>query len=119
MLADLIKAYNEAVFETDKEAAIRVVETALAEGVTPEDVIFKLVIPAVDEMMTFMNKDPDANLAQQFMTAQIASEITAKMLVKFRYPPEPVGLVVIGSAFGDLHSLGKRIVMGCLAWWVG
>lgn len=114
MLSDLIKAYNEAVFETDKEAAMKVVEEALAQGVTPEDIIVKLVIPAVDEMMTYINEDPDANLAQQFMTAQIASEVTDKLLALFRYPPEPVGRAVIGTASGDLHSLGKRIVIGCL-----
>jgi methanogenic corrinoid protein MtbC1 len=48
------------------------------------------------------------------MTAQIASEVTERMLTKFAYPPEIVGRVVIGTAAGDLHSLGKRIVMGCL-----
>jgi methanogenic corrinoid protein MtbC1 len=34
--------------------------------------------------------------------------------VKFSRPPEIIGRVVIGTAAGDLHSLGKRIVMGCL-----
>jgi methanogenic corrinoid protein MtbC1 len=36
------------------------------------------------------------------------------MLQKFERPPEIVGRVVIGTSFGDLHSLGKRIVSGCL-----
>lgn len=114
MLTDIIKAYNEAVFETDKEAALRVVNEALASGLSPEDIVFKVVIPAVEEMMSLITKDPDANLAQHFMTAQIASEVTDAMLAKFHQPPEIVGRVVMGTAAGDLHSLGKRIVMGCL-----
>ena len=114
MLESIIKAYNEAVFETDKDAAFDVVNGALAEGVTAEDIVFKVVIPAVEEMMSNITKDPDANLAQHFMTAQIAAEVTEKMLVKFQHPPEIIGRVVIGTAHGDLHSLGKRIVMGCL-----
>lgn len=114
MLEEIIRAYNDAVFETDKEAAFQVVEGALAQGVTPEDVVFKIVIPAVEEMMSLITKDPDANLAQHFMTAQIASEVTEAMLKRFRHPPETIGRVVIGTAAGDLHSLGKRIVMGCL-----
>jgi methylmalonyl-CoA mutase cobalamin-binding domain/chain len=114
MLEAIIKAYNEAVFETDKEAAFEVVNRALAEGVTAEDVVFKVVIPAVEEMMSRITSDPDANLAQHFMTGQIASEVTEKMLEKFQHPPEVIGRVVIGTAHGDLHSLGKRIVMGCL-----
>jgi methanogenic corrinoid protein MtbC1 len=114
MLDRIIKAYNEAVFETDKEAAFDVVNAALADGMTAEDVVFKVVIPAIEEMMSNITKDPDANLAQHFMTAQIAAEVTEKMLLKFEHPPEIIGRVVIGTAHGDLHSLGKRIVMGCL-----
>jgi methanogenic corrinoid protein MtbC1 len=114
MLDRILKAYNEAVFETDKEAAFEVVNTALADGVRAEDIVFKVVIPAVEEMMSNITKDPDANLAQHFMTAQIAAEVTEKMLLKFEHPPEIIGHVVIGTAHGDLHSLGKRIVMGCL-----
>jgi methanogenic corrinoid protein MtbC1 len=114
MLDAIIKAYNEAVFETDKAAAFAVVNAALADGMTAEEIVFKVVIPAVEEMMSNITKDPDANLAQHFMTAQIAAEVTEKMLLKFEHPPEIIGRVVIGTARGDLHSLGKRIVMGCL-----
>jgi trimethylamine corrinoid protein len=114
MLDSIIKAYNEAVFETDKEAAFAVVNSALAKGMTAEEIVFKVVIPAVEEMMSLITKDPDANLAQHFMTSQIAAEVTEKMLQKFHSPPEIIGRVVIGTAYSDLHSLGKRIVMGCL-----
>jgi trimethylamine corrinoid protein len=114
MLTAIIKAYNEAVFETDKDAAFEVVNDALAKGVSAEDMVFKVVIPAVEEMMSRITQDPDANLAQHFMTAQIAAEVTEKMLLLFRKPPEIIGRAVIGTASGDLHSLGKRIVMGCL-----
>jgi trimethylamine corrinoid protein len=114
MIDDIIKAYNEAVFETDKEAAFEVVNNALARGLSAEDMVFKVVIPAVEQMMANITRDPDANLAQHFMTAQIAAEVTEKMLLKFQHPPEMIGRVVIGTAAGDLHSLGKRIVMGCL-----
>ncbi|TAN48558.1 MAG: cobalamin-binding protein [Methylococcaceae bacterium] len=114
MLDDIIKAYNEAVFETDRDAAFAVVDRALAQGMTAEDIVFRVVIPAGEEMMSQITKDPDANLAQHFMTAQIAAAVTEKMLEKFQRPPEIIGRVVIGTAHGDLHSLGKRIVTGCL-----
>lgn len=114
MLEEIVKVYNEAVYETDKEAAFHVVEQALARGVTPEQVVFEVVVPALEAMMAVITKDPDANLAQHFMTAQIASEVTERMLDRFQRPPEVAGRVVIGTAAGDLHSLGKRIVAGCL-----
>ena len=114
MFETYIKDYNEAVMEIDKEAALEVVENALANGVIPEDIVFKIVMPAVEDMMEHVLNDLDTNLAQHFMTAQIAAEITEKMLQKFTQPPEVIGRVIIGTVFGDLHSLGKRIVMGCL-----
>lgn len=114
MLDAVLNAYKEAVYETDKEAAFAVVNDALASGISAEDIVFKVVIPAVEELMSAITRDPDANLAQHFMTAQIAAEVTEKMLEKFEHPPEIIGRVVIGTASGDLHSLGKRIVMGCL-----
>ena len=114
MLDVYIQSYNQAVFETDKPAALALVNQALIDGFSPEDIVFKLVIPAVELMMTLIEKDPDANLAQHFMTAQIAADVTEKMLEKFSKPPKMIGRVVIGAAYGDLHSLGKRIVSGCL-----
>ncbi|WP_404355458.1 B12-binding domain-containing protein [Methylotuvimicrobium sp. KM1] len=114
MLSRYVQAYNEAVFETDKQAALTVVNGALQDGYSPEDIVFNLVIPAVEAMMARIEQDPDSNLAQHFMTAQIASEVTERMLEKFASLPETIGKVVIGAAYGDLHSLGKRIVIGCL-----
>lgn len=114
MLEHYIRSYNEAVLETDKQAALDIVDQALANGFTPENIVFQLVIPAVEQMMSFIEKDPDANLAQHFMTAQIAAKVTERMLERFSTPPQLIGRVIIGAAYGDLHSLGKRIVSGCL-----
>jgi len=101
MLGRIIKEYNEAVFETDKDAAFEVANNALANGLSAEDVVFKVVIPAVEVMMADITRDPDANLAQHFMTAQIAAEVTEKMLLRFVHPPE-----IIGSR-GDRHGGGR------------
>ncbi len=114
MLDDIIKNYNEAVMDTDRTRALQVVADAIEAGVSPEDIVFKVVIPGMDMMVKALSEGFDTNLAQHFMTSQIAADVTEKMLVLFNKPPEIVGTVVIGTAAGDLHTLGKRIVMGCL-----
>jgi methanogenic corrinoid protein MtbC1 len=68
----------------------------------------------MDLMIKSISENYDANLAQHFITAQIADSVTAEMIAKFKMAPEITGRVVIGTASGDMHSLGKRIVMGCL-----
>jgi methanogenic corrinoid protein MtbC1 len=114
MLDEIIKAYNEAVFDTDRGRALQVVSDAIAQGVSPEDIVFKVVIPGMDLMVKAISEGFDTNLAQHFMTSQIAADVTEKMLTLFKTPPAPLGCVIIGTAAGDLHTLGKRIVIGCL-----
>jgi len=114
MLNQLVAAYNEAVYDTDRDAAFAVVQRALDGGVTPEQVVFDVVLPAIEQMMGGIAEDFNSNLAQHFMTAQIASEVTEAMVGRFAVKPEVLGRVIIGTSRGDLHTLGKRIVTGCL-----
>jgi methanogenic corrinoid protein MtbC1 len=114
MLKPIIKEYNEAIFDTDRDQALKIIDDALDNGLTPEEIVFKVVIPAIDQMIKSISEDFDTNLAQHFMAAQIAAEVTEKMIARFKKPPEIIGRIVIGTAFGDLHTLGKRIVGGCL-----
>jgi methylmalonyl-CoA mutase cobalamin-binding domain/chain len=114
MLRQILAEYSEAVFDTDKDRALAVIRDAVAQGIDPERMVFEVVIPGVEEMMATIDHDPDANLAQHFMTAQIAAEATEFLLARFRQPPATQGRIILGTAQGDLHSLGKRIVSGCL-----
>jgi methanogenic corrinoid protein MtbC1 len=114
MIEQTVKAFNEALFDTDREEALKVIRDAAEKGLPPEDVVFKVILPALELMVKAISESFDANLAQHFMTSQIAMEATEEMLGRFRTKPAVVGRAVIGTAQGDLHSLGKRIVMGCL-----
>ena len=114
VLDKVIRAYNDAVYDTDRERALQVVREAVEAGVSPEDIVFHVVLPAMDLMIKSLEEEGGASLAQHYMTAQIADAVTTEMVAQFSKPPVVVGRVVIGTAEGDLHSLGKRIVTGCL-----
>ena len=114
MLEKVKKDYLEAVFDTDGEKAMRVIRDAVAGGVQPEDIVFNVVVPTLDLMVKAFAENMDANLAQHYMTAQIASYVTEEMIPKFKKNPASGGTIVIGTAYGDFHSLGKMIVSGCL-----
>jgi len=114
ILEHIIAAYSEAVFDTDRDKAFEVIHEAIAQGVTPEDIVFKVVIPSMEQMIKAISEDFDANLAQHFMASQIASQVTDEMVAQFQTSPETIGRVVIGTSYGDMHTLGKRIVSGCL-----
>ncbi|MBF0171051.1 MAG: cobalamin-dependent protein [Nitrospinae bacterium] len=114
MLHEIIRRYNEAVYDTDRPRAMKVIDEAVAAGVTPEEVVFSVVIPGLEGMIDSISKKFTHNLAQHFMAAQIAAAVTDAMVARFAVPPASEGRVVIGNAHGDIHSLGKRIVIGCL-----
>lgn len=114
MLTEIITAYNEAVFDTDRDRALEIIHQAVGNGTSPEDIVFQVVIPAMELMIKSISEDFDANLAQHFMASQIASQVTDEMVAKFQKSPEIIGTVVLGTSHGDMHTLGKRIVSGCL-----
>jgi methanogenic corrinoid protein MtbC1 len=113
-LTTAIAAYNEAILDTDRDRALQVVKDLRARQATPEDIVFKVIVPAMEILMDSIGGNLDANLAQHFLAASIGSEITEEVLKEIKAPIEPKARVVIGTAPGDFHSLGKRIVCGCL-----
>jgi len=114
MLEQVMSQYNEAIMDTDRDKALLVVRDALSLGVSPEEVVFEVVVPAIELMMRSISENQGVSLAQHFMAAQIASEVVDEMVPQFKQAPDIIGRVVIGTAQGDFHGLGKRIVSGCL-----
>ena len=114
MIDHVLTAFNEAIFDTDRQRALRVIHEAEQDGILPEDIVFKVVVPSIHIMMKSTSERRTPSIAQHFVAAQIASEVTESMVGKFARSPEIIGRVVIGTSVGDMHGLGKRIVSGCL-----
>jgi trimethylamine corrinoid protein len=106
------RAFDRAIFETDKTAARDAIASALEEGAAPESLVFEVVIPSLRVACDL--ESTCSSLAQHFMASVIACEATEDLVQRFASPPETVGRVVIGTARGDFHGLGARIVAGCL-----
>lgn len=106
--------YLAALFDTDKERALQIIQNALDHGMTPEDAIFRIVIPGIERMIGGMMSDNLVTLSQHFLASQIAEEVTDRLIPLFATAPEIQGIVVIGTSHGDFHGLGKKIVSGCL-----
>lgn len=109
-----LSAYYDAVFDTDRDRALAVIQHALDDGVTPEEVIFSIVIPCMERMVGGMMSDSLVTLSQHFLASQIAEEVTDMLIPRFKIAPEVQGHVVIGTSYGDFHGLGKKILSGCL-----
>lgn len=113
MLERIRREYDEAIFDTDRERALAAVKAALDRGMTAEDIVFGLVVPSIERYLDEAAL-AQVSLAQHYLAAQIAGEVVEAMLPRFIVAPDSRGHVVIGTATGDFHGLGKRIVTGCL-----
>jgi methanogenic corrinoid protein MtbC1 len=114
MLDDMLAQYTDALFDTDRDQARRIIRSALDRHIPAEDIVFNVVIPGIEYMAGRLCGSFDISLAQHFLTSQITGEMIDLLLPAFEHPPQVVGRMVIGSSQGDFHGLGKRIVIGCV-----
>ncbi len=112
-MADFAKLYD-AVVEGDAPATLALTKQALAEGMSPEELVAKYMIPAMDEVgKRFEAEDyfvPELLLSGRAMKG--ALEVLRPLLAASG--AKPAGKVVIGTVKGDLHDIGKNLVAAML-----
>lgn len=112
-MEDLLRRVEQAVIDGDRELALEEVKKAVALGLAPERIIAEGLTPGLylvgekfDAGEYFL---PDMMLAAEAMGAAVGylePLIHSRDLVK-----SAAGRVVIGTVRGDLHSIGKDIVI--------
>ncbi|MBN2712216.1 MAG: cobalamin-dependent protein [Planctomycetes bacterium] len=113
-ISELQKSYFHALCELDEKKTSSLIEGALAGGVKPDELLIKVVIPSIDQMNEELIMGQEINLAQHYLSAKISESIAMKLLDQVQTAGECPGCVVIGTAVGDFHGLGKKIVIACL-----
>lgn len=104
----------DAILTGDVSMAVEVVETALAAGADPQELVTSQMIPAMDEVgRRFEEAEyfvPELLIAGRAMKG--ALEILRPLLAEKGV--EPIGRIVIGTVKGDLHDIGKGLVASML-----
>lgn len=60
----MLTFYKETLIDTDRDKALNVVRDAVRKGVSPEDVVFKVVVPSMEWMARFLYDKLNSNIAQ-------------------------------------------------------
>ena len=112
-MADL-KALYDAIVDGNAGKAKSITLTALNEGVDPQEILNKYMIPAMDEVgRRFETNEyfvPELLIAARAMKGSLE-------LIKPRLTAtgaKPIGKVAIGTVKGDLHDIGKNLVAAML-----
>ncbi len=108
-MADL-QALSEAVFKGDQQSCVELTKAAVEEGVAADKILNVGLISAMDRIGEGFSKNeiyiPEMLIAARAMKS--AMEILEPELVKAGV--EPIGKLIIGTAAGDLHDIGKNLV---------
>jgi 5-methyltetrahydrofolate--homocysteine methyltransferase len=112
-MPDLTKL-TEAILNGDAKAAVAISKEALDEKVDPQELVYRYMIPAMDEMgRRFETGDcfvPELLISARAMKAALG--LIRPLLAATG--AEPLGRIVIGTVKGDLHDIGKNLVASML-----
>ena len=108
---DVLNSVTEAIVNMNIEAARKVCQQALIEGISPIEVINRGLVPG----MQIVGEKFQAE--QYFLTDLIAAGAVMQEAMKILQPHikngeqgKKLGKIVLGTVEGDLHYLGKNIV---------
>ncbi|MHC4287892.1 MAG: cobalamin B12-binding domain-containing protein [Planctomycetota bacterium] len=109
-MADL-KALSDSIIKGDQKTAVDVTKAALDEGMAPGTILAEGLIAGMNVIgMRFKANEvyiPEVLIAARAM--KMAMEILEPKLVEAGV--EPIGTAMIGTVQGDLHDIGKNLVM--------
>ena len=109
-MADL-KALSEAVIKGDQNGTVEMTKAALAEGVGVKKILDEGLIGGMDVIADKWKKNevyiPEVLIAARAMKS--AMEILEPELAKAGV--EPAGKCMVGTVQGDLHDIGKNLVV--------
>lgn len=109
-MADL-KALSEAIIKGDQKTAVEITKAALGEGMAPGSVLSDGLIAGMNVIgVRFKANEvyiPEVLIAARAM--KMAMELLEPELVKAGV--KPLGKAMIGTVQGDLHDIGKNLVV--------
>ena len=104
---------KEAVIKGKTKEIGALVQTALDEGADPQDIINNYLIAAMNEVGARFEAHkifvPEMMIAARTMQNGLA--VIEPLIAGEDFKPEKLGTVVIGTVFGDLHDIGKNLVV--------
>ncbi len=96
----------------DKETVARKTQEGLGLGMDPKALIFKGLIPGMDVVGEKFRRNeyyvPQVLLSARAMYAGL--DLLKPLITAAARPDDNLGVVVIGTAQGDLHDIGKNLV---------
>ena len=109
-MADL-NALSEAIIKGDQKTSVDITKAAVDEGMAPEEILSQGLIAGMNVVGTRFKANevyiPEVLIAARAM--KMAMEILEPKLIEAGV--EPLGRALVGTVQGDLHDIGKNLVV--------
>jgi trimethylamine corrinoid protein len=113
--AEWFKKAAQSILDTDEDAAKEIAQKALEDGMDPLDMINEGFTEGIRNMGELFDREevflPALLIGSQAMTAAV--EILEAALPQDRQQAK-LGVIVIGTVEGDIHDIGKGIIVTML-----
>ena len=113
-MSDIVETVKQTIVDGDDDEAVTQIEKALMEGIDPVKVLKQAIVPGIERAGELWHDNvyfmPDVVLsAEAFKAAMKAVEphLAGREITK-------LGTVIMGVVAGDMHDLGKSIVIAML-----
>lgn len=106
---DLARRYLLAVFEGRRLDAIRLVEEAIAGGLSVSDLYSKVLGRAQVEIGRMWQRG-EIHVGEEHMSSRITEQVMATVNARMPRQPKNGKRVLVTTANGDLHDIGLRMV---------
>jgi 5-methyltetrahydrofolate--homocysteine methyltransferase len=109
-MADL-KALSEAIIKGDQKTAVDLTNEAIDEGMAPDKILSEGLIAGMNVIGTRF-KANEVYIPEVLISARAMKMAMEKLEPKLvEAGVEPVGKALIGTVQGDLHDIGKNLVV--------
>ncbi|MBW1890545.1 MAG: B12-binding domain-containing protein [Deltaproteobacteria bacterium] len=113
--SDWLKKAAQSILDADDDAAREIAQKSLEDGMDPLDMINEGFTEGIREMGDLFDREkiflPALLIASEAMTAAV--EILEAALPENKQQ-EKLGIIVIGTVEGDIHDIGKSIIVTML-----
>lgn len=109
-MADL-KVLSEAIIKGDQKTAVEITQAAIEEGMPPETILKEGLISGMNVVGTRFKAN------EVYIPEVLISARAMKMSMEYLEPKlseagvKPIGKALLGTVQGDLHDIGKNLVM--------
>jgi 5-methyltetrahydrofolate--homocysteine methyltransferase len=109
-MPDHLETIAEAVKDGDEKLTLQAVDEALNAGIAPDEILGKGLVPGIQALGQLF-KDGQAYLPEILISARAMRSGTDKLRPLLAGGEvQRKGTVVIGTAEGDMHDIGKNLV---------